>query len=332
MTAHTRDVLVYGAGVSGLTTGIRLAERGHRVTVLAPETTQTSSYAAGALWGPVLTTDERVLRWSGVTLAELDRIRAEAGEFLSGIRQVTGVEAAKTPTDPPVYLNQLTDFAMLAPADLPEEYVCGWRYTAPMLDMPVYLRYLDDRLRKIGGRVEQRAVASLRDFPPPWTVAVNCTGSAAKELVPDADIEPVRGMLVVVENPGIDEFFAAAVEHDVVDMTYLLPHGDRVVLGGLAEREVDRDPAEPRPSDEDIAQAIIDRCVAIEPKLAGAKVIDRRVGWRPTRSSIRLECEDLGDRWLIHNYGHGGGGVSVSWGCADEVATIVDRIARRPAG
>jgi len=311
--------LVYGAGVIGLTTAIRLAEHGYSVTVHARETTMTTSYAAGALWGPALTSDERVLRWSAQTRRELDRIRIsqEADQFLAGIRQVNGVEAARTPTEPPPWLRQLDKFKMLSESELPEGFVCGWEYSAPMLDMPVYLKYLHERLNALKVPIVQREVSSLRDFPPQWTVAVNCTGWAAKDLVPDAEIVPVRGMLVIVDNPGIDEFFADAVEEDVVDMTYVLPHGKEVVLGSMAERE------DAKGSDEDVARAIIERCIAVRPILAKAKVIDRRIGYRPIRPTIRLEQEDLGGRWLIHNYGHGGGGVSVSWGCADEVVAMV---------
>ena len=48
------DVLVIGAGVSGLTTGICLAEAGLSVTIrTAAPPGQTTSVAAGALWGLV---------------------------------------------------------------------------------------------------------------------------------------------------------------------------------------------------------------------------------------------------------------------------------------
>jgi|SRR5580704_7923258 D-amino-acid oxidase len=74
--------------------------------------------------------------------------------------------------------------------------------------------------------------------------------------------------------------------------------------------------------DLDLAAAIIARCAAIEPRLRGAAVIGHRVGLRPTRPEIRVEAEQVGGSLLIHNYGHGGAGVTVSWGCAAEVATL----------
>jgi len=40
------------------------------------------------------------------------------------------------------------------------------------------------------------------------------------------------------------------------------------------------------------------------------------VGLRPNRPAVRLEAEPLGDGRRVHCYGHGGMGVSLSWGCA----------------
>jgi glycine/D-amino acid oxidase-like deaminating enzyme len=51
------------------------------------------------------------------------------------------------------------------------------------------------------------------------------------------------------------------------------------------------------------------------------RVIRHVAGLRPFRpAGFRLAVESLGDRTLIHNYGHGGGGVSLSWGCAELAA------------
>ncbi|MFT4843774.1 MAG: D-amino-acid oxidase, partial [Candidatus Azotimanducaceae bacterium] len=45
---------------------------------------------------------------------------------------------------------------------------------------------------------------------------------------------------------------------------------------------------------------------------------------RPYRSTVRLEEESRSDgRRLIHNYGHGGSGYTLAWGCAEDVALLL---------
>jgi D-amino-acid oxidase len=309
------DVLVIGAGVSGITTALRLAERGHRVLIRARELPhESTSCAAGALWGPVVAEHERVTEWSTETL---ETFRALAVHPETGVRLVPGLEASRTGMAPPVWLRDLPDLSVVDPAVLPAGYRSGWRYTAPIVDMPIYLTYLVLRAKDAGVQIEQGAAGPLSELPAGYAAVVNCSGADARDLVPDPDVVPVRGQLVVVENPGIHEFFADA--EDAAEMTYYLPHGERMVLGSTAHpSRTDRawDPA--------LADRIVARCVAVRPELAGARVLEHRVGFRPTRSRVRVEREEIGGGSLVHNYGHGGGGVSLSWGCASAAADLVE--------
>jgi len=56
------------------------------------------------------------------------------------------------------------------------------------------------------------------------------------------------------------------------------------------------------------------------------------VGLRPGRPTVRLE-EDARDEpgpRILHNYGHGGAGITISWGCADELtALVMEGLARK---
>ena len=52
-----------------------------------------------------------------------------------------------------------------------------------------------------------------------------------------------------------------------------------------------------------------------------------RVGLRPCRrGGVRCEMEVMGSKTVVHNYGHGGSGITLSWGCAGEVLDIVTSI------
>ena len=73
-----------------------------------------------------------------------------------------------------------------------------------------------------------------------------------------------------------------------------------------------------RPSEDGVTEEILDRATLLVPELSRAKVLGHRVGLRPARPSVRLEREGN----VVHCYGHGGAGVTLSWGCADEVAAL----------
>jgi D-amino-acid oxidase len=144
----------------------------------------------------------------------------------------------------------------------------------------------------------------------------NCAGLVARQLVPDPTLRPVRGPKVVVENPGLDTFFVEAPLGAA--WTAYLPYSDHVVLGGRAadgDERLDPDPAE--------ANEILRACAEVEPRLAGARVLEHRVGLRPSRPAVRLEAERVGGALVVHNYGHGGEGVMHSWGCAAEAVALL---------
>jgi D-amino-acid oxidase len=148
-------------------------------------------------------------------------------------------------------------------------------------------------------------------------VIVNCAGIGARELVPDAELTPVRGQVVVAVNPGLTEFFVGERAHPD-EWTYMFPHGATVVLGGTEQHTSDTRP------DLATAEQILARCTEVQPRLAGVPVIAHRVGLRPVRPRVRLEPQDVSNgRHLVHNYGHGGSGVTLSWGCALEAAQVI---------
>lgn len=310
------EVVVVGGGVVGLTTAVVLAERGRRVRLWTREPVErTTSAVAGALWWPYRIEPVALARsWALRSLDVYEELAARPGE--SGVRMVEGVLGE----------TGLDEVDTWAAARLPglraateEEYGgSGLWARLPLIDMSTHLSWLRERLVAAGGVVEIRAVAELAEAEAP--VVVNCTGLGARELVPDASVRPVRGQLVVVENPGIRTWM---VSTDPVsgEMAYFFPQPGRLVLGGTAEE--DAWSAEPDPA---VAEAILRRCAALRPEIAGARVLAHLVGLRPARDAVRLERERLPDgRLLVHNYGHGGAGVTVAWGCAREAAELASR-------
>ncbi|MBQ1105163.1 MULTISPECIES: FAD-dependent oxidoreductase [Streptomyces] len=304
------DVIVVGGGVIGLTTAVTLAERGLRVRVWSRDPAgATTSAVAGALWWPYrIEPAERVGDWSLATLAVYEELSGAPEE--TGVRRVAGLHHGER-------LAALGDWSagLKDAAEVPE----GLRVTLPLLDMPVHLAWLERRLAAAGGAVERRAVTGFGEAAERSRVVVNCTGLGARELVPDAGVRAVRGQLVAVENPGIEEWYTEADPASAAT-TYFFPQPGRLVLGGTAEADDQR--TEPDPG---TARAIVARCARVRPEIAGARVLGHRVGLRPAREAgVRIEAEALaGGGLLVHNYGHGGAGVTVAWGCARAAAALV---------
>lgn len=299
------DVVVVGAGVIGLTSAIRLREAGARVALVAADPpAETVSAVAAAVWYPTRTDpDPRVLAWAGQTYDELAR-QAAAG--------VPGVVMRPTrmfvePSDDPWWSPVVPDF---------EDRGREWRFTVPTVEMVPYLEWLVARLAGGGVPLTRRRLRGLDEAAELAPVVVNATGLAAGELCADAAVLPARGRIVLVANPGIET--SVRREHHPAGMVYVHPRSRDVVLGGTfepGEWDTGPDPA--------AAARIVARCTELVPELAGAPVLGELAGLRPVRRGgprVGPDPDPLpGGARLIHNYGHGGAGVTLSWGCAATV-------------
>jgi D-amino-acid oxidase len=297
------EVIVVGGGVSGLTTAVLLAERGMDVTVWSrDQDRETASGVSGGLcWPYRVEPQQRALEWAERSFRNFAWL-AEQPE-LTGVRLVRG---------------RLEDGAS---ASVPERWLrlIGSPPRTPIADMLRYLPYLRGRLTAAGGRWEQRAAASLAEASARAPVVFDCAGLGARELAGDRELRSVRGQIVVVENPGVDEWYLSS-EAGAAETTYVLPQPYGLLLGGTADEG-----AEDTAPDPAVTRAIVERCARVHPALAEARILEVRVGLRPFRPRVRLEAERLPDGALcVHNYGHGGGGVTVSWGCALEAVRLLD--------
>lgn len=301
-------VIVVGAGVIGLSCAVRLLEAGHEVAVVARDLPlETSSAVAAALWYPHRAYPfERVTAWAATTYAELARLSADDA---AGITLRRGTEVLRVAAPTPWWASAVPD---VAPAtDLPAGYAAGWTFEAPLVEMPVYLRWLVNRIEGLGGTLTRMALSGL---PDQAEVVVNAAGLGGRLFGGDGSVVPVRGQVLYAEQVGLDHWVL-----DGSGPTYVIPRSKDIVVGGTEDEGAwDRAP------DEATAKEIWARAVALAPELRRAKITGHRVGLRPARPAVRLEEGRLpsGER-VVHCYGHGGAGVTLSWGCADEVAGLV---------
>ena len=150
------------------------------------------------------------------------------------------------------------------------------------------------------------------------SLVINCAGIGARELVHDADLEPHRGQVAIV--PRI-KYLPYAVVCDDAPLMYAIPRRNDCVFGGT------NDLSDDLAVDSATTARIVAEC-SRELKIDKPNVLAERVGLRPFRKSgVRLERDHLRDgRTVVHNYGHGGSGFTLSWGCAQKFISALQQL------
>jgi D-amino-acid oxidase len=320
-----KSVAIVGAGVSGLTCGVFFAERGFRTSIFAEQIgQQTTSGAAGALWFPYDAEPiAKVIPWALATYKVLVDLTKDtrSGVSMIELRQYCRSGEIQIPD----WANSLgvksVATALCAVSNRPQAggyiFSSGFSLTVPLMETTIYLDYLINRFQKAGGSINDNVrFDKLEEVDPKLDLVINCAGIGARDLAHDVDLEPHRGQVAIV--PKIDNLECAIVCDDD-PLMYAIPRTNDCVFGGTNEisDNLAVDPA--------TTNAIVSECVRVL-KIDNPRVLRERVGLRPFRKSgVRLEREKpRNGRTVIHNYGHGGSGFTLSWGCAENVFNLAD--------
>jgi len=313
---RNRRVAIVGAGVSGLTCAVLFAENGFETAVLAEQIgDETNSAAAAAIWYPYdVGPGAEVIPWALISY----------GRFLELARNpTTGVSLVELrvfsrlgPIAPPDWAQPFVTRA-LAAGEIPAAFVSGFSIHVPLIETTKYLAYLGKRLTNAGGVITgAKRFNQLEELEDAFDLAVNCAGIGACELAPDPELEPHRGQVAIVEKLDL----SYAVVCDDPPLMYAIPRSGDCVFGGTNDVSDDRQP--------DSAQTarIITECERVL-ESSNTVLLRERVGLRPCRKSgVRVAAVRLRDgRPVIHNYGHGGAGFTLSWGCAQTVLELARR-------
>ncbi|XP_014293550.1 D-aspartate oxidase [Halyomorpha halys] len=311
-------IAVFGAGVVGLTTALELQQRirNARITIIADNFKEdTTSDRAAGIFSPASyfsgPTPEITQEWINYSYNYYQDLKNEIGV---GIKDLSGyVMSNRCYTETrnsylehvlPVYRAVDEDeLASIAPGD--------WKYgsfmTTLLIECRQYQPWAMQKIRSNGGEIVSGRISSFSEVGNygKFDVVMNCTGLGAKVLCNDRKLTPIRGQVFKVDAPWLDKFYYGGSD------CYIIPGIWAATLGGTRnfnswDTSVNRyDSA-----------CIWDKCTRVVPRLAKAPVLAESVGLRPHRDIVRVEPEIINGLKVVHNYGHGGYGVTSAPGTA----------------
>jgi D-amino-acid oxidase len=240
-------------------------------------------------------------------------------------RDLPGVDFCVEPLLPP---------ESIAFPDLGEKsFTAQIRFRSVVARMPDYLRWLKDQ-SLAEGNVEyvDQWISAFEPLFNRFDCVVNCTGWGAKRLVPEdlatANMRLLAGLVVRVDAP--DQRIAISLGHGAFakQPLYIIPRTgsqrDSICGGTAIEIPGDIDPRDPFPIPiDDRCDAIFERCSMASSAIRTGTRCENLAGLRPMRSSVRIEADHIRPQ-LIHCYGHGGSGLTLSWGSAERVCELVN--------
>ncbi|XP_011872484.1 PREDICTED: D-aspartate oxidase [Vollenhovia emeryi] len=328
-------VAVIGAGVIGVTSAfaVKSSFPSYDVKIFAdvfsPDTTGDGS---AGLWGPFLLSDtpaEDISRWAGSTHKWLEQLWKAGLSSETGVSllPVTRVNSDYEDGAEPFWAKLVYGFQKISDQQLQRlneehksNYRQGWHFITYTAEPVLLLPWLMEKFVALGGKVERRNIKMLHQLAEEgYDLIINCSGLGARELVADKAMTPIRGQVYRVKAPWA--MHCILVDDDACN--YIIPNIHSVVIGGT-HQEGDFD----RSVREEDSKHIYDGCCRIMPSLKASEIMRAWVGLRPGRPRVRLECESLSSPMgkefkVIHNYGHGGSGVTLSWGCAMDVVEMI---------
>ncbi|XP_064641645.1 D-aspartate oxidase-like [Lineus longissimus] len=329
-------IVVIGAGVVGLSAAVQLQEKypNADITLVADKfAKETTSNGAAGIYRPTMHHSagndlQQMRQWSKDSWDFLHGLARSAGAAESGNQLVTLFNVSKDYVGPGVYSEFCLDYRELTLDQVHTwgtQFNHGYTATVVITQCIRYLPWLMIRFKEKGGKVEKRRVDSFDEFTGKYDIVVNCTGFGSRKLLGDMKVYPVRGQILQVSAPWIKH----AVYENSGDGTYIIPCTDYVVVGGC--REVNNFSTD---VNEKQSEEIFEKACRFYPPLRGAKIIRSWAGLRPYREPIRVEKEimNIGGQKLkvVHNYGHGGNGVCLSWGTSVNAVKMVDELLNQP--
>jgi D-amino-acid oxidase len=264
---------------------------------------------------------ERVMGWAQATFRHYEHRYMNSGSLASSLglvhRQMSYEYFAHPLSIEPFWKDVMPSYRRLEAGELPAGYADGFVVDALVLEVPQLLDHLMHCLASDGVSFVKKEVHDIREACEAFDIVVNCTGIGSRWLLNDEQVFPLRGQVVRVRQVGCDR--TVCDENGPNGLGYFISRKNDIILGGTAIKDDWSVEVDAKTTDQIMQRA--ENLSGGLLKRENLEVLDVKVGLRPARSEVRLEKETLShdggstQKTVIHNYGHGGSGFTLAWGC-----------------
>ncbi len=310
-----QKILIVGAGISGLSTAWMIDKSKYDITIMAAKfSPDITSNRAAAFWFPYhIRNDHRGIRWCNESYEAYKAFSHNKDTGVSmqvltkGLRK--GIEDGE---------KNWVDFLpegiskMLSPQDTSPEYDIVYEVTVPLIETQLFLPWMMHQLKALGVAFLQEKIDSLSTYTNSYDIVFNCSALGSRMLCNDDTIIPVRGQVGLLSPHQASASFYLDNETPL----YIVPRQDAIIIGGTYEENITTDNTEP-----DTIHRLLENAYMVFPALRKLEVIGSWAGLRPVRPTVRVEREHGTN--IIHNYGHGGSGFTLSFGTAKEAVSLI---------
>ncbi|MEP6681734.1 MAG: FAD-dependent oxidoreductase [Parafilimonas sp.] len=311
-----KKIAIVGAGISGLSCAYFLSQKNYSLTVFAKAfSPNITSNKAAAFWFPYhIRNDKRGINWCKESYSFYKELSADASTGIS-MKQLIKILREDVIEEEPVWIDFMPEGACnIVPKEKLQPGVAkAYDVLVPLIETQIFLPYLQNLLEQQNVVFEHKEINDFNELSS-FDIIINCTGLGARSLCNDASVIPVRGQVGLIETKT-----SMPVYLDNEMPLYLVPRKDAMIVGGTYEENIFDETTDPK-----TIEQLLNNAYSVFPELKQQKIIGSWAGLRPYRNEVRLEHETGTN--IIHNYGHGGSGFTLAFGCAGEVTHLVEKI------
>ncbi|HEY6975295.1 MAG TPA: FAD-dependent oxidoreductase [Chitinophagaceae bacterium] len=312
-----KSIAIIGAGISGMSTACLLIGKGYGITIYAKAfTPNITSNRAAAFWFPYhIRNDRRGIRWCQTSYEYYEKLAAQKEAGIS-MHQLIKVLRKGVNEEEPIWVDFMPkgSYRIMHVNELKPGIAKGYDIIVPLIETQIFLPYLQNQLRHNEVRFIEKEIANFDEISNDHDLVINCSALGARKLCNDDKVIPVRGQVGLLSPRN-----QLPIYLDNEKPLYIVPRKDAIIVGGTYEERIEAETTEPS-----TIERILNNAYKVFPELKEQQVIGSWAGLRPYRPEVRVEHEKGTN--IIHNYGHGGSGFTLAFGCAEEITKIVDSI------